>query len=612
MPAGEAPSGARAIPQGPFGTSIVGPYAGKDPLAFGTGNTFRVGEGQEVRLVDAGGKVIFSGSGIEGANRAVAVAQSISDELGKNANFKIQTGERTINPDGSVGGTRYIDVARAAPQQSGLGFLADAVLPFAASFIPVIGPIAGAALGSAASSAAQGRSLEDTLLRAAITAGATGLMPGGTPAPGSDAAINRTVNAAVQNAINAGAQAGASALGSVSGSALGSVAGGATGGLIDDIIVTALQNTTPSVVGSLLGATAGGTLPSLTSQPTQVQQTVDQEYTPPPEDLIVTAQQPNVTGIFPAVTGGISNTLLDQIVNQTPPAPPATPPAEPTVTPDEIVVTAQTGTSVLPPFVPPITVPPRLLPPSTTPTTPTDKTPPSKKDNVLGTGLSLTELLTLGGLGVSGLSTLFGGGGGGAGTTGVPYVSPFGTTGGFGTGMDYRAQPSIADYERYGFGPEAAFFRPEYSRLVSGAAGAPAATTMGPQGAMVNPVYQPLIGTGNVAAYTPNAPGSNPNAMKPGDIMTKGLESIFSQYGSQNQPMVAPGGSWDFYNRQRQQDQMFEAANPGLVLRDGMTSDEFEKYMQARDAFDRSATQTNAGSSLLPAGAETVVRGLLG
>jgi hypothetical protein len=611
MPAGEAPIGARAVPQGPFGMSVVGPYAGKDPLAFGTGNTFNVGEGQEVRLVDAGGNVIFSGSGVEGANRAVAVAQSISDELGKNANFKIQTGERTINPDGSVGGTRYIDVARAAPQQSGLGFLADAVLPFAASFIPVIGPIAGAALGSAASSAAQGRSLEDTLLRAAITAGATGLMPGGTPAPGSDAAINRTVNAAVQNAINAGAQAGASALGSVSGSALGGVAGGATGGLIDDIIVTALQKTTPSVLGSVLGTTASSVLPSLTSQPTQVQQTGDQEYTPPPENLIVTAQQPNVTGIFPAVTGGISNTLLDQIVNQPPTAPPATPPAEPTVTPDEIVVTAQTGTPVVPPFVPPITVPPGILPPSTTPTTPTDKTPPSKKDDVLGTGLSLTELLTLGGLGVSGLSTLFGGAGGGAGTTGVPYVSPFGTTGGFGTGMDYRAQPSIADYERYGFGPEAAFFRPEYSRLVSGAAGFTPSTTQATSGGgTANPVYQPIIGPNNPAAYMQG--GGNPNSMKPGDIMTKGLESIFSQYGSQNQPMAAPGGSWDFYNRQRQQQQMFEAANPGLVLRDGMTSDEFEKYMQARDAFDRSATQTNAGSSQAPAGAETVVRGLLG
>jgi len=53
----------------------------------------------------------------------------------KTLTSEIQTGERTINPDGSVGGTRYIDVARAAPSQSGLGFLADYVLPFAASFI---------------------------------------------------------------------------------------------------------------------------------------------------------------------------------------------------------------------------------------------------------------------------------------------------------------------------------------------------------------------------------------------------------------------------------------------------------------------------------------------
>jgi hypothetical protein len=101
---------------------------------------------------------------------------------------------------------------------------------------------------------------------------------------------------------------------------------------------------------------------------------------------------------------------------------------------------------------------------------------------ILGTGLNLTELATLGSLGASALGSVFGGGTGG--TTGVPYVSPFGTTGGFGAGMDYRAQPSIADYEKYGFGPEATFFRPEYNRLVSTAAGfagaaTPPATTAG-------------------------------------------------------------------------------------------------------------------------------------
>jgi len=156
MPMGEAPPGARAAQQGPRGTAIVGPYAGERPLAFGTGNTFYVDDEQEIRLVDNRGNVIFSGSGVEGANRAVAMAQSIANEQGGNANFTIQTGERTINPDGSVGGTRYIDVARAAPSQIGLGFLAGYVLPFAASFITRVGPVVGAALCSVASSVSHG------------------------------------------------------------------------------------------------------------------------------------------------------------------------------------------------------------------------------------------------------------------------------------------------------------------------------------------------------------------------------------------------------------------------------------------------------------------------
>jgi hypothetical protein len=117
-----------------------------------------------------------------------------------------------------------------------------------------------------------------------------------------------------------------------------------------------------------------------------------------------------------------------------------------------------------------------------------------------GSGL-LSKLLS--GLGVSDYVTLAsllggaiagGGGGGGGGTTAGPYVSPFGAgAGGIGTGRDYRIDPKIVDYERYGFGPEATFFSPDYSRLVSGSSGAPAPTTAGPASAMVNPQYVPLI-----------------------------------------------------------------------------------------------------------------------
>lgn len=107
-------------------------------------------------------------------------------------------------------------------------------------------------------------------------------------------------------------------------------------------------------------------------------------------------------------------------------------------------------------------------------TTGTGGTTTSENGGVLGTGLSLSDLLTLLGVG----SGLLGGSGGGTGTTST-YVSPFGTGAGLGTGQDMRANPNITDYERYGFGPEAMFFQPNYSRIFSGGtSGTQAGTTM--------------------------------------------------------------------------------------------------------------------------------------
>lgn len=81
--------------------------------------------------------------------------------------------------------------------------------------------------------------------------------------------------------------------------------------------------------------------------------------------------------------------------------------------------------------------------------------------------MGLTDYMTLGSLGASALGSLFGGAGTGSGAT-TPYVSPFGSGGLLGaSGKDYRANPTIADYEQYGFGPEATFFKPEYNSLVS-------------------------------------------------------------------------------------------------------------------------------------------------
>jgi hypothetical protein len=124
---------------------------------------------------------------------------------------------------------------------------------------------------------------------------------------------------------------------------------------------------------------------------------------------------------------------------------------------------------------------------------------------VLGTGLSVGQLATIGSLGASALGSLFGGSGGTTGT-GTPYVSPFGA-GGTMAGGDFRASPAIADYERYGFGPEASFFRPEYYGLVSGGASKgytpPAGTT--------TPTYTPLIG-GTTTGGTPSGGGGGGGA----------------------------------------------------------------------------------------------------
>jgi hypothetical protein len=464
----------------PQGTSIVGPTADGDPLAFGTGNTFNVGQGQEVRVVDAGGNVIFSGAGTEGANRAVAVAQSLSDELGGNANFKIQTGERTINPDGSVGGTRYIDVARAAPMQSGLGFLADNVLPFAASFIPGIGPIAGAALGSAVSSGLQGRDLQDALMRAAIAGGtayAGGQLFG--PASPTTTAPMTGVNAdLIPNALQG------LNFGSLTSAAIPAGVGGAAG----NIIVNATRAVTPSLVGSTLGGVLGSAVASQIAAPNQsnVVDGVDQDtgeivvskYRPinPPGgfDPIAVLQGPGLGSALAGVPE-LTDLAMDPTLSG---------PAE-----EDIVVT---GNKTVPATVIPDVLAGLgpLLPTLGIPQVPTPD--PALTENkfdfndVLGTGLTLPQLVSIGGIGADLLGNLLGGGSGGAGT---PYVSPFGTGVGFARGQDMRANPNITDYERYGFGPEAMFFRPEYSGLVSGGT----APTQAQPAMAINPVYQPLI-----------------------------------------------------------------------------------------------------------------------
>lgn len=464
----------------PPGTSIVGPTAGKKPLSFGTGNTFNVGEGQEVRVVDAGGNVIFSGAGAEGANQAVAVAQSLSDDLGKDANFKIQTGERTINPDGSVGGTRYIDVARAAPSQSGLGFLADYVLPFAASFIPGVGPVLGAALGSGASSAAQGRSLQDALVRAAIAGGSAyaGGQLFGPATPGATAPTGGINSDLIPNALE--------------GLNFGSIANTSIpAGIGGDIVALAARNAASNLAGSTVGGVLGQAVASQVGAPNQrnVVDGIDQDT----GEIVVSRPKPIAVtqgpGLGSALAGlpALTDLAMDPTLTQ--PEPMAEDivvsgnrPVPKTVVPDELAAIGS------------------LLPALGIPQVPTPD--PALTENkfdlkdVLGTGLTLPQLISIGGIGADLLGNLLGGDGGAG--TGAPYVSPFGPGVGIGAGRDMRANPTILDYERYGFGPEAMFFQPGYGLLNSAGAtptqAPPIMAVPQAQPAMVtNPRYEPLI-----------------------------------------------------------------------------------------------------------------------
>ena len=165
MPAGDMPAGGRgAAFQYPAGELITSSLSNKgNATAFGQDNTFRVLEQNAVRIIDNKGNLLFSGTGPEAARQAVEIGKNLSDTLGNKAGWTIQTGERTINPDGSVGGMRYYDVANEKVNKSTLDKIAGVVgtaLPIAVGFIPGFGQLAtGLQIAAGAGAGAVGAGL---------------------------------------------------------------------------------------------------------------------------------------------------------------------------------------------------------------------------------------------------------------------------------------------------------------------------------------------------------------------------------------------------------------------------------------------------------------------
>ena len=465
-----------------------------NPTAYG-GNYIQVtSPTQDFRLVDKNtGKVVYEGTGYEGAQEAIDRASALTAEKGAKAQWQIQT----PNPQQPSG---YSIVANEKRNQSTVGDIASVALPVGMALLTggmsLPAQMAAAGIAGAAGAGLAGKNPATAGLLSAATAG----IMGGT---GANDAIGRAVSDF------GGTLAGKTAE-EVTKQVAKTAAEKAAEKVSEQIVVTALskaaQGAGSAIGNTLLSQGIKGGLSEITGYKTPAEKFAEQPLPeasepsavdsagfsdgyvdPQTGEIVVSKYRPiNPSGGFNpvavATAAGLPiGSLLDSLGPlNTLPSDPAL--MQPETLPEDIVVTAPIG--VTPETGLPVGP---LLPTLGIPQVPTPDPALTDKGGVLGTGLNLPQLISIGGIGADLLKNLLAGGGDtGAGT---PYVSPFGTGVGFARGQDMRANPNITDYERYGFGPEAMFFRPEYSGLLSSAAPAPQA-----QPAMaINPVYQPLI-----------------------------------------------------------------------------------------------------------------------
>ena len=411
---------------------------GNTTATYGGQNNLVVAPDTPIRVVNnATGEVIYSGTGYEGAQAAIDAASALSASAGNKANWDIQV----VRP----GGQDFESVSTDRPNSRTLGLLADIALPIAGSFIPGVGPVLGAALGSGASSVAQGRSLEDTLMRAAIAAGGSylgGQVLGkaGAGASSGSSAINADLIPNALSGLN---------FGSIASTAIPAGVGGAASNLTSDLVVNAILNAAPSTTGSIVGTTVANAVPNAvnTSQPstTKADTVTRDEYGNVVDDtgaIVATAGSKAPTNILPAALATGAAATAAAAANAT----------GATTTAAETAATRTAPTAA---------------------ETAALNAGAAGAGGVFGTGLSLAQLASITGIGVDLLGKLIGGGGDEGATT--PYVSPFGAGPTFAPAARTQINPNIADYEKYGFGPEAMFF--SAGQANPGAVAAPATTT---------------------------------------------------------------------------------------------------------------------------------------
>ena len=284
-------------------------------------------EGATYRIRNEKGtdQIVYSGVGEEGLRNVYAIAQDLSAEKGKKANWGVEMqlpGEtswrRVADDDPAKGIGGALDVigdlalgAAAAIATGGLSLpvaalgaglagaakaaglnVTDIALPIIAT--AALGPVgfletAGAVgAGSLASSAVQGRDLEDALLRAGISAVTAGVL--------DKTGIGGDIGEALGNVTKElGIEAGPQLIQGIGGGISKELANAATNAALGDIVVTGAVSSLP---GSAAAGAIGGTISSqLASQYPEI--FGPSPSTPPPQETA-----------FPTEVSGIGNEIV--------------------------------------------------------------------------------------------------------------------------------------------------------------------------------------------------------------------------------------------------------------------------------------------------------------
>ena len=191
---------------------IAAPLSNKgNATGRSAGNTFTMTPDQPVRLVDLRtNQIVFEGTGYDAAREATRLGQSMTDSLGRKANYDIQTAD----PSGV-----YSTVANEKKNKSTLGEIANVVgtvAPLALGFVPGFGQLSLLAkVAAAAGTGGLGAALKgDNILKGALLGGATAGIASGT---GLDKALGSALGGLGKGAVQGATQGVTQGLGSGAG-----------------------------------------------------------------------------------------------------------------------------------------------------------------------------------------------------------------------------------------------------------------------------------------------------------------------------------------------------------------------------------------------------------